>query len=42
LSQVDAERLVGDFNASPYDGSNDCPARAALLAALTGVPQHGV
>ena len=36
LSQADAERLVGDFNASPYDGSNDCPARAALLAALTG------
>ncbi len=36
LSQADAERLVGDFNSSPYDGSNDCPARAALLAALTG------
>lgn len=36
LSQADAERLVGDFNASPYDGSDDCPARAALLAALTG------
>lgn len=36
LSREDAERLVGDFNASPYDGSDDCPARAALLAALTG------
>ena len=37
LSQAEAERLIGDFNASPYDGSDDCPARAALLATLTGI-----
>jgi hypothetical protein len=34
LSQADAERLVDAFDESTFDRSN--PARAALLAALTG------